>query len=125
MAEGFLRSLAGDRFVATSGGIETVGDIIHPLAAEVMAEEGIDITTQRPKNVVEWFKEHFSYVITLADMAKERSPVFPFTPHLLHWSLKDPSLVDGSQEQKKGAFRQVRDEIKVSVRQFIEETKNQ
>ena len=124
MAEGFLRSLAGNRFVATSGGIESVGEI-DPMAAEVMAEEGIDITTQRPKNVVEWFKEHFAYVITLADTAKERSPVFPFTPHLLHWSLKDPSIVEGSEEEKRRAFRQVRDEIKLSVRQFVEETKNQ
>jgi len=123
MAEGFLRSLAGDRFVATSGGIESAGEI-HPMAAEVMAEEGIDITTQRPKNVVEWFREHFAYVITLADMAKERSPVFPFTPHLLHWSLMDPSLVEGSQEEKKRVFRCVRDEIKASVRQFVEETDN-
>jgi arsenate reductase len=124
MAEGFLRSLAGDRFVATSGGIESAGEI-HPMAAEVMAEEGIDITTQRPKNVVEWFKEHFVYVITLADMAKERSPVFPFTPHLVHWSLEDPSLVEGSQEEKKRVFRYVRDEIKTSVRKFVEETGGQ
>ena len=48
--------------------------------------------------------------------------MFPFTPHLLHWSLKDPSLVEGPQEEKKRAFRQVRDEIKVSVRQFLEDT---
>src|ERR1700691_4145369 len=124
MAEGFLRDLAGDRFVATSGGIESAGEI-HPMAGEVMAGEGIDITTQRPKNVVEWFKEHFAYVITLADMAKERSPVFPFTPHLLHWSLKDPSLVEGSQEEKRRVFRYVRDEIKASVRRFVKETDNQ
>lgn len=121
MAEGFLRTLAGDRFIATSGGIESAGEI-DPIAAEVMAEAGIDITAQRPKNVAEWFKEHFSYVITLADMAKERSPVFPFTPHLLHWSLKDPSLVEGPEEEKKRAFREVRDEIKDSVRKFVEET---
>jgi hypothetical protein len=55
----------------------------------------------------------------------QRSPVFPFTPHLLHWSLRDPSLVEGSQEEMKRAFRQVRDEIKVSVRQFMEETNDQ
>jgi arsenate reductase len=121
MAEGFLRALADDRFVATSGGIETAGEI-DPIAAEVMAEAGIDITSERPKNVSEWFKEHFSYVITLADMTKERSPVFPFTPHLLHWSLKDPSLVEGPEEEKKRAFREVRDEIGVNVRKFVEET---
>lgn len=83
MAEGFLRSVAGDRFIATSGGIES-GSEIDPMAAEVMSEIGFDISNQLPKNVREWFKEHFAYVITLADAARERSPVFPFTPHLLH-----------------------------------------
>jgi arsenate reductase len=121
MAEGFLRSLADDRFIATSGGIES-GDEIDPIAAEVMAESGVEITTQRPKNVAEWFKEHFAYVITLADAAKEKAPVFPFTPHLLHWNLKDPSLAEGTPEDRKRAFREVRDEIKARVTQFVAET---
>jgi arsenate reductase len=121
MAEGFLRSLADDRFIATSGGIES-GSEVDATAAEVMAERGIDITTQHPKNVAEWFKEHFSYVITLADEAKERAPVFPFTPRLLHWNLKDPSLADGPPEDRKVAFREVRDEIKARVAQFVAET---
>ena len=120
MAEGFLRSIADDYFIATSGGIES-GDEIDPVAAEVMAEVGIDITTQRPKNVSEWFKEHFAYVITLADAARERSPVFPFTPHLLHWSLKDPTAVTGPVEERKKAFREVRDEIRTKTQEFIEE----
>ena len=121
MAEGFLRALAGDRFVATSGGVESNGDL-DPMAVEVMAEAGVDISSQRPKNVTEWFKEHFAYVITLADMAKERAPVFPFTPHLLHWSLMDPLAIEGPPEEKKRAFRKVRDEIRSSVRKFVEET---
>jgi len=48
MAEGFLRALAEDRFIATSGGIESDGGL-DPLAVEVMAEEGIDISSQCPK----------------------------------------------------------------------------
>jgi arsenate reductase len=123
MAEGFLRSFAGDRFIATSGGIESADDI-HPMAAEVMSEAGIDITTQQPKNVAEWFKEHFAYVITLADVAKEKSPLFPFTPHLLHWNLKDPTVLDGSEEERKRAFLQVRDEIRGNVRKFVDENPN-
>lgn len=90
MAEGDLRAMA--RFIATRGGIEA-GEGIDPVAAEIKAESGIDITSQHPKNVSEWFKEHFAYVITLADSARERSRVFPFTPHLLHWNLRDPTLV--------------------------------
>jgi arsenate reductase (thioredoxin) len=121
MAEGFLRSVAGDRFVATSGAVDSE-DAIHPIAAEVMAEAGIDITTQRPKHVRQWFKEDFGYVITLDDTARERSPVFPFTPHLLHWSLPDPTVVEGSRDERKNAFRQVRDEIKTRVLRFVEQT---
>lgn len=90
-----------------------------------MDEAGVDITTQVPKIVSEWFKESFAYVITLADIAKERSPVFPFTPHLLHWSLADPSLVPGSEEEKKRAFRKVRDEISENVRKFIDNVANE
>jgi protein-tyrosine-phosphatase len=90
MAEGDLRAMA--RFIATRGGIEA-GEGIDSVAAEITAESDIDITSQHPKNVSEWFKEHFAYVNTLADSARERSPVFPFTPHLLHWNLRDPTLV--------------------------------
>jgi arsenate reductase (thioredoxin) len=121
MAEGFLRALAGDRFVATSGGVKS-HDSVHPMAAEVMAEVGIDITTQRPKNVSEWFKEHFGYVITLADEAKEHAPVFPFTPHLLHWNIPDPLQAGDNPEAKRNAFREVRDEIKLNVSKFVQET---
>jgi arsenate reductase (thioredoxin) len=118
MAEGLLRSMAGDRFIATSGGIES-SEGIDPVAAEVMAESGIDISGQRPKNVKEWFKEHFAYVITLADCARERSPVFPFTPHLVHWNLKDPTLINGTTEERKQAFREVRDEITANINEFL------
>jgi arsenate reductase len=117
MAEGFLRREAGDRFVSTCGALEADGEI-DPLAVEVMAEAGVDISTQRPKNVKEWFKEHFSYVITLTDNSRERAPLFPFTPRLLHWSIKDPSLVEGLEEDKKRAYRRVRDELEFQVRQF-------
>jgi arsenate reductase (thioredoxin) len=120
MAEGFLRFMADDRFIATSGGIES-SEGIDPVAAEVMAESGTDITGQRPKNVSEWFKEHFAYVITLADSARERSPVFPFTPHLLHWNLKDPTLVNGTAEERRQAFRDGRDEIREKIDRFLRE----
>jgi arsenate reductase len=122
MAEGFLRSMAGDRFIATSGGIES-GSELHPIATEVMADIGIDISGQRPKNVREWFNEHFAYVITLADTARERSPVFPFTPHLLHRNLKDPTVVNGTEVERKHAFREARDEIRAMVNEFVEKLK--
>ena len=40
MAEGFLRSVAGDRFYIASAGTEAT--CVHPLAIQVMDEVGID-----------------------------------------------------------------------------------
>jgi protein-tyrosine-phosphatase len=67
-------------------------------------------------------KESFSYVIAIFDTAKEKSPVFPFTLHLLHWSIADPSSAGGLPGPKREVFRSVRDEIKDKVRQFIADT---
>jgi arsenate reductase (thioredoxin) len=95
MAEEFMRHLAGDEFIAASAGIEPSG--LHPMAVDVMAELGVDISTQRPKNVGESLREHFAYAITVSDEARERAPVFPFSPNLLHSSLIDPSQTNGPQ----------------------------
>lgn len=124
MAEGFLRVLGKDHFISTSGAVESAGGV-HPIAAQVMAEAGIDISAEHPRNVAEWFREHFAYVITLADETKERPPVYPFTPHLLHWNVIDPLLAGGSRETELQAFRQARDQIKLKVAQFAEQTKLQ
>ncbi len=86
-----------------------------------MSEIGIDITHQGAKNVSECLKEHFGYVITLCDMARERAPIFPFTPHLLHWSLEDPVAAIGSEEEKKKVFRRVRDTIHTDIENFLAE----
>ena len=120
MAEGLLRSLAADRFDATSAGIEP--GTLNPIAVEAMWEAGVDISRQQAKNVKELLKEHFAYVITVCDLARERAPIFPFTPNLVHWSIYDPESAQHSEEEKKNVFRRVRDEIRAKVESFLSET---
>jgi arsenate reductase (thioredoxin) len=55
MAEGFLRSFAGDHFETASAGTEST--TINPLAVEVMAEDGIDISKRRSRTVRELFQD--------------------------------------------------------------------
>jgi arsenate reductase len=123
MAEGFLRKLAGDSIEVVSAGIEP-GEV-NPLAVEVMNDVGIDISTQKPKNVAESLKEHFVCVITVCDMARERAPIFPFTPYLLHWSLEEPAKAQGSTLEKKNTFCRVRDQIRQNVQIFFEDFSKQ
>lgn len=64
MAEGLLRSLAGDRFEALSAGLEP-REHVHPLAIETMRELEIDIASQVPKSMKKYLgRETISFVIT-------------------------------------------------------------
>jgi arsenate reductase len=117
MGEGFLRHFAGNQFIAASAGVEEAP--INPLAIEVMKEVGIDISTQHSKNTAEALKERFAVVISVADMAKERNPVFPFAFRIFKWSLEDPEATDAPKSGQLARFRRVRDQIEKNVREFL------
>ena len=116
MAEGFLRRISGDQ---VEGRCTAVRPESNPLAEEVMREVGVDISEDEPKEIKELFQEYFTCVITMSDDAKERSPVWPFTRNLFHWSLADPAAAEGSPEQRREALRRVRDAIADNVRDFV------
>lgn len=116
MAQGFLRYMMGEELDTASTAVRSVDS--DPLAVEVMREVGIDIREDRAKPVKQSLNEHFACVITLSDDRWERSPVWPFTCHLVHWNLPDPTAIPGSHEARKEAFRRVRDQIQNNVRDF-------
>ena len=110
MAEGLLRHLAGDRFEAHSAGTEATR--VRPLAVRAMAEIGVDISGQESKTLDRYVKEPFDHVITVCDDANEACPVFPGAKSRLHWSFRDPSRADGTEEERLAVFRMVQDEIR-------------
>ena len=117
MAEGFLNHLAVGRFEAQSAGTEP--GALNPLAVQVMAEEGIDISNHHAKALDAFLSEPFDYVITVCDDANEACPVFPNARQRLHWSFPDPSRAEGTVEQRLAVFRAVRDAIRARVEQFM------
>ena len=120
IAEGFLRTLTADRFNVVSVAVEPSN--LNPLVIEVMKEAGIDISNQKPKTIAQSLKEPFGHVITISDTAKERNPIFPFSLGVLHWNIVDQNSVPGLPEQKTEIFRQMRDEIRDKVKQFVADT---
>ena len=107
MAEGLLRSLAGDRFEVFSAGTDPKG--LHPLAVEAMKEIGVDISGHHSKNVGGLLGQRFQYVITVCDRAKEQCPIFPGAYKFMSWSFDDPAQAPGSEQERLQAFRQARD----------------
>ena len=116
MAEGLLRSSAGDRFDVFSAG--TKPGIVRPEAIAVMSELGIDMSGHRSKHVREFDGQPFDYVITVCDAANDSCPVFPGDAERIHWSLPDPAAVEGSEAERLAAFRRVRDALAERFRGF-------
>ena len=116
MAEGLLRHDAGDRFLVESAG--TKPSMVRAEAIAVMKEVGIDITSHRSKHVDEFAGQDFDYVLTVCDNAKESCPVFFGKAARLHHSFNDPATVQGSEEKRLAAFRQVRNELRSYLRSF-------
>ena len=122
MAEAFVNSLAGDRFIAESAGIEP--GKLNPYVVKVMSEIGIDISSNRTKDVFEFVKagKHFSFVITVCEReAAEKCPIFPGISKRLEWSFRDPSKLNGTENEILEQTRKIRDEIKSQVVKWIDE----
>jgi arsenate reductase (thioredoxin) len=117
MAEGLLRHLAGDRFEVASAGTEATS--VRPEAIEAMAELGVDISGQSSKTLERYLEEPFDQVVTVCDDANEACPVFPGAKSRLHWSFRDPSRAEGSEEERLEVFRKVRDEIQGRIREEL------
>lgn len=120
MAEGLLRDLAGDRFDVVSAG--TIASFVRPQAINAMAEIGIDISGYRSKSLDEFITTPFDYVITVCDNANQNCPIFPGKALRIHWSFDDPALASGSEDEQRGVFRRVRDEIRAKLAELISKT---
>lgn len=121
MAEALLNHLAGDRFEAESAGIEP--GRLNPFAVEVMREIGIDISSHRTKGVRDLIRQGrvYDYVITVCDEASaERCPSFPGAGERIHMGFLDPSSFQGSHEEKLARTRQVREDIRSRLQQWVE-----
>ncbi|MFO7898672.1 MAG: arsenate reductase ArsC [Planctomycetota bacterium] len=116
MAEGWARHLKGDVIEPYSAGVETHG--LNPLAVNVMAEAGVDISGHRSKNVSDVMHVPFDYVVTVCDHAHESCPLFPGKAKVVHVGFDDPPRLAAGAKTKEEAlahYRRVRDEIRAFV----------
>ena len=116
MAEGLLRHDAGERFDVESAG--TKPGIVRPEAIAAMKELGIDISGHRSKHVDAFEGQHFDYVITVCDNAREACPVFIGAVKRLHHSFDDPAALNGSDEDRLALYRRVRSELRTYLMGF-------
>lgn len=111
LAEGFLKTAAGDILNVQSAGSKPAG-YVHPLAIKVMNEIGIDISRHHSKHMNDFLNQPVETVITVCGNADQACPMFPGQLNRHHWGFDDPAHATGTEEEKLVVFRRVRDEIR-------------
>jgi arsenate reductase (thioredoxin) len=117
LAEALLRHHGGDGFDVHSAGTEPKG--INPLTVAVLDEAGLDHAWARSKSVTEYLGQSFDYVITVCDQARQVCPVFPGVHETLHWGYEDPAAVEGTDEERRAAFRSTLTMMGARIQSFI------
>lgn len=115
MAAGYLHAFAGDRIEVRSAGSQPAQQI-NPVAVEVMAEEGIDITGTQPRIITPEAVEASTAVVTMG--CGDECPFYPGVRYL-DWQLDDPAGLDLDK------VRPIRDDIKNRVQILVAELLNQ
>jgi arsenate reductase len=123
MAEGLVNHFRGDRWEASSAGTAPAG-YVHPLAIQVMAEIGVDISAGYPKSVDGLRDVQFDLVITVCDDAAENCPLWLGSGNIHHIGFPDPAKATGGEKERLEVFRQVRDGLGHKVMRTLDEREN-
>lgn len=120
MAEAYLKKFGREKFDVESAGLEK--GKLNSYAVKVMAEDGIDISSNLTKDVFTFANEGrlFNYVVTVCDAGSaDKCPVFPGVSKKIAWNFEDPSEFKGTETEVLGMTRKVRDQIKRAVMNLI------
>jgi arsenate reductase len=108
MAEVMLNHLGHGRFVAHSAGSHPSGRV-NPYSIETMKGMGLPTEGLRSKSWDEFAAPGappIDFIVTVCDSAaNEACPIWPGRPVSAHWGVEDPAAVEGTDAEKRAAFR--------------------
>ncbi|HSW84596.1 MAG TPA: arsenate reductase ArsC [Usitatibacter sp.] len=108
IAEALMNQIGRGRFRAYSAGSFPTGKV-NPLAIELLRATHLPTEGLRSKSWEEFARPdapRMDFILTVCDNAAgEVCPVWPGKPMTAHWGVPDPAAVEGSDEEKRAAFR--------------------
>ena len=110
LAAALLRLRHGREIFVDSCGLKPA-DEVDPFSAVVADELGADLSAHRPKGFEAIDDGSFDLIVSLSPEAHHRA--LEFARHMacdvVYWPTFDPTLAEGSRDQRLDAFRAVRD----------------
>lgn len=119
MAEGIFSYYSPETKVYSAG---TKPEKVNSYAVHVMKEIGIDISKNSSNHINDYMHINFDFVFTVCDNAKEICPVFSNAKKIFHHSFIDPADANGTEEEKLHVYCNVRDQLMVYFKDFIDNT---
>ena len=108
LGEVLFNARGGGRYKAYSAGSHPTGRV-NPFAIETLQSLRLPTEGLRSKSWDEFAQPgapELDFVFTVCDNAAgEVCPFWPGQPVTAHWGLEDPAAVEGSDEDKREAFR--------------------
>jgi arsenate reductase len=122
MAEAILNHWGKDRFRAYSAGSQPKGRP-HGMALDLLHEMRLPTADLRSKSWDEFAAPgapQLDFVFTVCDnAAQEVCPVWPGQPMSGHWGIPDPAAAQGSEAEKRLAFRQAFAALERRIKIFV------
>jgi len=122
LAEAFVTSAGEGRFKGFSAGSHP-GGTVNPFAIELLKKHGISTAGLRSESWDEFAAKgapKMDFIFTVCDNAAgEVCPFWPGKPATAHWGVPDPAAVEGSDDQKREAFRRAFDTLSGRIRSLL------
>jgi len=114
MAAHLFGHLMGSSMKVASAGVQTAD--LDPFAIASMAEIGIDIAEHRPTSFEELEDLEgldFDVIVTLSPKAHHKALELThrIPAAVEYWPMPDPSVIEGSREQRLQAYRELREQL--------------
>ena len=123
LAESLLNHWGRRVFRGFSAGSFPKGQV-HPMALELLQQMRMPTDGLRSKSWDEFAQPDspvLDYVFTVCDNAAgEVCPYWPGAPITAHWGIADPAAAEGSDADKRRAFRTAFDLLEARIKAFIE-----
>jgi arsenate reductase len=122
LAEAYLNHAARGRYRAYSAGSHPNGRV-NPLALELLEKNRLATAGLRSKSWDEFARPatpQIDFILTVCDAAaSEACPVWPGRPATAHWGVSDPAAVQGSDDDKRRAFKEAFAVLKRRIDLFL------
>ena len=122
IGEVLFNALGKGKFIAHSAGSKPAGRV-NPFALELLQQRGHGTAGLRSKNWDEFAAPgapQIDFIFTVCDNAAgETCPIWTGKPATAHWGIPDPAAVDGSDEDKRAAFRKAYEQLARRIQLFM------